>query len=88
MDKPVLNFSLGDVRELLGIQETVEDDPAYLTVSEWADLLDRDITTVRAKLQAAVKDGSFDVRTVVRHDEMGRPYYPQAYKMLAKEEET
>jgi predicted ArsR family transcriptional regulator len=79
MDGPKPDFSLDDVRELLGFDE-VSDDPKFLTVSEWAEKLHRSNTTIREKLKEAVEAGRFEAKTVMRVDEMGRTQYPTGYK--------
>ena len=78
-DKPTPDFTLNQLREILGVDE-VEDDPDALTVPEMAEELGIDKSQLYPKIRAALEAGTLIEVAVKRPNSLGHIYTRKGYK--------
>jgi hypothetical protein len=78
-DKPTPDFTLNQLRDILGVDE-VEDDPDALTVPEMADKLGVDKSQLYPRIRVALEAGTLIEVTVLRPNSLGHVYTRKGYK--------
>ena len=78
-DKPSPDFTLNQLREILGVEE-VEDDPDALTVPEMAEELGIDKSQLYPRIRKALEEGTLIEVAVERPNSLGHIYTRKGYK--------
>ena len=78
-DKPTPDFTLNQLREILGVEE-VEDEPDALTVPEMAEELGIDKSQLYLRIRKALEEGTLLEVTVKRANSLGHVYTRKGYK--------
>ena len=84
-ERPVLTFSLDEVLDDLGIEQPT-DDPEYLTIAEWSEILGVGPRQARTKITEGVRRGTWARGRAIRKYPQGARPVP-VYKFIGKQEE-
>jgi hypothetical protein len=78
-EKPTPDFTLNQLREILGVPEIV-DDPDALTVPEMAEELGVDRSQLYPRIREALEAGKLIEVTVLRPNSLGHIFRRKGYK--------